>query len=283
MYTLIVGGDSFTAHSGCWPDVVTQKNNFRLLNTAVPSAGNDHTLRCLVHAIYKTLNDGVVSTDILVAPMWTYPTRKSFFVNQQETLMWTELVNSNKTRIYSVNPTSFIERQFNNNHNSINLLGITNNYMLSEVKDSGWVIGESKTYGPIDSIGNYKLPYLKNYFTHEGVIIETLENMIYLQSFCKSLGIKLINLCYSFNSIFYYPTYYVHEKDNIGAKHILESYEKNCSHLYNFIEFTNWVTPGLLDYCYINNLKFNDSTHPSPEAHDLYVQNIIQPQLEKLI
>lgn len=272
MKYLIAGGDSFTAEPWSWPHILSRSNDLICVNNGIPSAGNDYICRSLISCIQKHLEQGVAPSDIVVIPLWTFVDRKSFFINATETRLWRDLTSEQGRRRYTVNPTSFIEHQ--------KTLGWYGN--TAKAIDSGWVVGESTIFDEHDVIGNFKKPYLIEYKTNEGSIIETLEWILFLQFFCKSHNIKLLNLAHSYESIFYYPEYNTSENRNANT-HIKERYKKNCEHLVNLIDTSLWVTQGLLDYTIHNNLPFtSDNIHPSEEAQLHYTKNIIEPRFKNL-
>jgi hypothetical protein len=272
MKYLIAGGDSFTAENFCWPHLLSRSNDLICVNNAVPSAGNDYICRSVINSIQKHLEQGVDPSDMVVVPLWTYVDRKSFFINATETRLWEDLTSAQARRHYSVNPVSFIEHQ-----KSLGWYGVA-----AKAIDSGWVIGESSILTKHDVAGNFKKPYLLEYKTNEGSIIETLEWILFLQSFCNSHNIRLLNLAYSYESIFYYPEYNTFGSRNKNT-HIKERYKKNCEHLVNLIDTSLWITQGLLDYSIDNNLPFmSDKQHPSEEAHLHYTKNIIEPRFKNL-
>lgn len=269
MKYLIAGGDSFTAELTSWPGILADRNNLIYINNGVPSVGNDYICRSLIYSIQQHLEKGISPTDMVVIPMWTYPDRKSFFVSKYETPVW-DVFTSEKT--YAVNPASFVKRHKN----------IQDNCRVSKADTSGWLVGESHRISEEDFIGNFKENYITTYKTNEGSIIETLEWILFLQTFCISQGINnLINLCYSYQSIFYYPHYNVHGERKKN-KHIAEEYQENCAHLFKMIKHSSWVTQGFLEYCQDNSLPFMDMVHPSMEGHFEYTKNIIEPKLKLL-
>lgn len=272
MKYIIAGGDSFSAETRCWPHILARSNNLLCANNAIPSAGNDYICRSTIRSIQKHLEQGIDTSDMVVMPMWTFVDRKSFFVNRKESMMWNVLTDNQSQRHYSTNPASFVEHQTTEGWYGIAARPI----------DSGWVIGESYIISNTDVVGNFKKPYLLDYKTNEGSMIETLEWILFLQSFCTSHGIKLINLAHSYDSIFYYPDFNVRTNRNKNF-HVKEQYKKNCEHLVDLIDDSLWIKQGLLEYTLDNGLPFeSDNTHPAEEAHLQFTKKIIEPRLKEL-
>jgi hypothetical protein len=264
MKHLITSGCSYTEYGGCWPYMLKDHYEYKLHNYGKASAGNDWALRSTLYGIHNLLKNNVATDDIIVSVMWTYPNRKSFFVSKAETPEWDLLTNEYNFNEFSIdNPVNFLN--------------------LNKLK-SGWLVGDAncKTYGELDLyLDEFKENYITKYFTFEGAIIDTLEHILFLQSFCESKKIKLLNQYYA--NLFYYPDLNIDEmRSNAKRVHITEKFE-NVLHLYEMINFSNWTSIGLIEYSLEHKLDFTDCCHPAPSAHHLYVNEIVIPKLEEVL
>lgn len=248
MKLLIAGGDSFTAETDCWPHYIARQLDYTCWNMAFPSAGNDFIYRSMIHSISTALKEDIVP---VVMVMWTYPSRKSFFISSQETPTW-ELLKNSPTN-YVRNPACFIEKQKHPHAY----------YLSTNPTSSGWVIGEAN-FQEKSALTDFRRNYFENYYTDEQSFIETLECMINLQNYCKVHNVKLINLIYN-NDIFYHK-----------GKHIKERYEKNCKYLYDMLDLTSWVFPGLQNFTISQGLSFVDKVHPGVEAQQQFSNLVIE-------
>jgi hypothetical protein len=111
------------------------------------------------------------------------------------------------------------------------------------------------------------------YFSPQALAIESYENFLRLQWFCKSAGVKLVNQ--TFMEIMKFPTGNVLTKD----------YYRNITPLHNMIDFDQWIfwnqTQGIYEYCRDNNLTFyEDKIHPSEESHYKYVYNFLRDKIQ---
>jgi len=268
MKHLVVSGCSYTEHGGCWPFVLEEHYGYKLYNYAKASAGNDWVLRSTLYGIHNLLKNNVSTDDIIVSVMWTHPARKSFFISKEETPEWDLLTD----RI--VIDGVLI-------HNPVNFLNLDTR--ISHLK-SGWLIGNgnTSTYNRVNLyIDEFRKDYVRKYFTFEASIIEMLENILFLQLFCDSKKIKLINQYYA--NLFYYPELNIDEMlSNTKRVHITEKFE-NTSHLYEMINFSNWTSTGLIEYSLEHKLDFSDCCHPAPNAHYEYTNVILIPKLEKML
>lgn len=251
MKHIILGGDSFSSEKNSWGNVIANEMNGMLWSHAIPSAGNDYIFRSLQYGIHQALKQGTNSQDVIVAVMWTYPSRKSFFISKQETPLWEELLAIHND--YVKNPTCFIEQQ----------KYVQTHYLNQKLNTSGWVIGESNFYAKTP-ITKFRKPYYELYYTHEGAYIETLEYIVNLQNLCKANNITLINTFY--DDVFFY--------DN--NEHIKDKYSRTCKHLYDMIDWSTWVFPGFRTFAKNNNFSFLDNVHPGQEAQEHFAKLVIK-------
>jgi hypothetical protein len=291
MKLLITSGCSYSTYPDNWPTYTKNFYNCDLYNLAVPSVGNDWIYRSIVFGVHSALKAGVAASDIVVSVMWTHLNRKGFYITKNETLKWdlltTELLNED---IQIKNPANFTEIKFGSPAMSY----IHDNSVGVKILGT-WVIGNSSndTYEPINhrlkrknEIDKYRTSYYKNFYTEEGSFIETLEHILNLQWFCKSLGIKLINQSYI--DLFYYPEYNFFTRQEKNT-HVTDKYP-HLSYLYELINFSNWTNIGLHEYTRDNNLPFQQGTaterygdgHPTGIAHEMYVKNVLIPKFTEM-
>jgi hypothetical protein len=279
---LVTSGCSYSSYLGDWPYLINNYYDCKIYNLALPSAGNDWIYRSIVYGVQTAIKKGIATEDIIVSAMWTHVDRKSFYITKVDTIKWDLIINElNNTEIRSKNPANFIEID-------MEVGNLEYLYDKNPVQLSGaWIIGNAAkdTYPDVSSILNrkneidaYKSPYYTNFYTEEGSFIETLESILNLQWFCKSLGIKLINQSYI--DLFYYPTYDFFT-NNKKDTHVTTTYP-HLSYLFELIDFSTWVDIGLHEYCKKNDLEFSDVTHPGGAAHGTYVKNVLVPKLEEM-
>lgn len=279
---LVTSGCSYSSYSGDWPYLIKDYYDCKVYNLAVPSTGNDWIYRSAVYGVQSAIKKGIHKDDIIVSVMWTHIDRKSFYITKKDTIKWDLIINElNDTEINSKNPANFIEMDMEFEDLK---------YMLDKTPvqlPGAWVIGNAArdTYPDVSEILNkkneidkYRTPYYTNFYTEEGSFIETLESILSLQWFCKSMGIKLVNQSYI--DLFYYPDY---DFFNCNEKnvHVTDRYP-HLSYLFELIDFSSWVGIGLHEYCRQNNLEFSDPWHPGGASHGTYVKNVLIPKFTEM-
>jgi hypothetical protein len=262
---LVTSGCSFSdncvndkdAVPGRWPHFVAKRINAKLYNQGQGSCGNDWISRTAIYQTQLLLDQNIPPDRIRVAVMWSGIDRKGTFISKQETNNFEELCNIGGQS----NPVSFIDSTSNNN------------CLVADT--SGYLVGSVLCNFKNNNINALKKEILRH-ITNEELAIESYEHFLRLQWFCKSNSIKLINL--TFRDIMHYPKY--------SAGPLTKDFYRNVTHLYNMIDFSNWVfwnkTGGLYEYAKDMNLAFYpDGTHPTASSHSYYVDNYLLAEIQK--
>lgn len=260
---LLTSGCSFTAWTEpCWAHWLGIELDIPLQNFGKPSAGNSWIAKTAIYGTQRLLDDGADPDDILVAVMWSGIDRKDVFISN-ETPGYTELLNSQEAQ--EANPVRFIDKKND---------------------DSGWHISTSDGYllGSMgcgfanEHINTFKRTLIRDYYCDEALAIESYENFLRLQWYCKSKKIRLVNMTYM--DLLHYPKY----KYFKITKELTYEHFENIKHLYDMIDFDDWIfwdkTRGLFEYVRDNKLPFLlDGFHPSSVASEHFVKNYLIPKL----
>jgi hypothetical protein len=239
-----------------YPDVVFD-------HRGLSSQGNQLIQKKTVHAIHKALSEGYKPEEICVFVMWSGHNRRSFYINNEDTI-------NRIIEHWSKNPVQY-QLQFGNLENTgdnLAELGAGGKGLhIPYNKDGGWYI----TGG-----WHNEVPFFKEYLMFckglEESIMLSLENMIMLQSLCKTHNIKL------------YEQYYMD-----GVNNDIESHKDNkeCKHLYELLNRSNLVTTKSI-HGYLKSTQVEDSqyfkdktdNHPNAHGHMIWFSNILLPHLE---
>lgn len=254
---LVTSGCSFSDNVGKrWPHYLSETLNTELYNRGQGSAGNDWISSSAIYQANLLLKQGIPSEDILVAVMWSGIDRKGSYINPSIPT-YQDLLNRPS------NPVSFVGMPANCNqaHDTIT---------------SGWLLGSAACSWDNQSIVKLKQEFLAKHYTEEWLMIESLNEWLKLQWFCKSNSLNLINLCYK--NIWLYP--------NMHGPFWEEFPTTN--YLYEMLDKQGWVFfndyDGLYEWTIKNTNKFySDGIHPLPESHKKYVNDFLYPRVKKLL
>jgi hypothetical protein len=229
------------------------------------SQGQQLIQKKAVHAIWKALSEGYKPEEICVFVMWSGHERRSFYIKNKDTIErlsdhWKK--NNHRYQLQFGD----LENKGDSIADAIDIQDST--YPSQYNKNGGWYI----TGG-----WHAEVPFFKEYLMFcEGLeesIMLSLDNMVMLQSVCKSLNIKLYEQ-------FYMDT--VYETLN-GHKDYPE-----CKHLYGLLDQSNYVTTKSI-HGYLKSIEveeaqyFKDKADPHPNAHGhlIWLHDILLPHLEK--
>ena len=228
------------------------------------SQGQQLIQKKTVHAIWKALNEGYKPEEICVIVMWSGHDRRSFFINNKDTIG--RIVNH-----WSKTPVRYTLQfgDLENSGDSLTQLGTMNTDLYVPYnKDGGWYI----TGGWHDEV-----PFFKEYLMFsEGLeesIMLSLENMVMLQSLCKTHNIKL------------YEKFYM---DTVFQNIELYKDYKECRYLYDLLDKSNYVTTQSM-HGYLKSIEVEEAQyfktkidpHPNAHGHMIWLNNILLPHLEK--
>jgi hypothetical protein len=235
---LITGGCSFSdPRYNTWPNFLDKYlNDYSSIHTGMGSQGNGLISRKLVYEIQKCLADGIDPENMLVGVMWSGPGRYDIF---SDTSPPGYNDSSNEELTLYENPTNFVR----------------------ENKKKQWYIFNhhwQKTY--------FNATYYKLYHNEVMHQILTLEHILRLQWFFKSLNIKYFMTCYT-AKVFFKP--------------VLDHPE--VKYLYDLIDLKQFLpVNGEYEWCKdVSTFEFPDPNdmHPGSEQHNDFVQKIIVPWL----
>lgn len=258
---LVTSGCSFSDNNNMhWPHYLSESLSIRLYNRGQGSAGNHWIAKSAIYQIQLLLDKSIDPKEILVAVMWSGIDRKDCFIDHDGTIDYKKLINDPNN--FS-NPVSFLD-------NDVNI----NNKQSTSTSD-GYLLGSASCVFSNENIVRFKRDLTLKFFSPQALAIESYENFLRLQWFCKSLGIKLINQ--TFMDIMHYPN-----QKNILTKDLY----RNIKPLYDMIDFDSWIfynnTNGLFEYVKDRGLKFEeDKLHPCTESHKIYVEDFLIPTMKE--
>jgi hypothetical protein len=239
------------------PDVVFD-------HRGLSSQGQQLIQKKTVHAIWKALQEGYKPDEICVIVMWSGHDRRSFYINNKDTIE--RIVNHwSKTKVRYVLQFGDLE----NTGDSISHVGALGTELYVPYNmNGGWYI----TGGWHDEV-----PFFKEYLMFsdglEESITLSLENMVMLQSVCKAHNIKL------------YEQFYMDTVVQTIEEH---KNHKECKHLYDLLDKSNYVSTKSI-HGYLKSIEVEDcqyfktaiDNHPNAHGHLIWLDNILLPHLEK--
>lgn len=258
---LVTSGCSFSDNIGMrWPHYLSKSLSMHLYNRGQGSAGNHWIAKSSIYQTQLLLDKGIDPKEILVTVMWSGIDRKDSFVDAEGTIDYKKLINDPNN---FPNPVSFLD----NDHN-------TNNKQSTSNTD-GYLLGSASCVFSNEHIVKFKRDLTLRFFSPQSLAIESYENFLRLQWFCKSSGIQLINQ--TFMDIMHYPN-----QKNILTK----DFYRNIKPLYDMIDFDDWIfynnTSGLFEYVKDHGLDFEaDKLHPRTESHKIYVEDFLIPTMKE--
>jgi hypothetical protein len=261
MKHIITSGCSFSEKGyRTWPRHLAKIPDTKVYTLGLASAGNSWIAKTAIQQAHALIQDRINSSDILMIVMWSGIDRKDLFISARETPDFNALVHPGKGEAAAINPVSFIDSNVDDLYVSSNI--------------DGYLVGSMHAYFDNENIRKAKKDLIMPFFSDESLAIESYENFLRVQWFCKSNQIKLVNLTYM--DIMHYPA---------PSHHVLtKDYYRNVGPLHDMIDFTDWIfwknTGGMYEYSRDNNLVFeSDKVHPAQSAHSYFVDNFLMPEL----
>jgi len=277
---ILTGGCSFTAHLNdanlAWPYHLEEKG-YEILNTAEMASGNEIILQRIISQIQKTKVDTVIV-------MWSNPFRVDLFFNKES-------------------------KDFDAIDSAMQEHTAYSNYVLEGEsktnRESNW-IRTGGGYGiwkfdckPLDKLFKN---YLIHHYNNEYQFIKTCQNIVTLQTICKSLGIKIVNTCWqNIWDNFYDLESHDMKTSNWIDKDIICKIQNNqidytplidifpnARPWFNLIDWGTWLfyekgsikRGGLGEFSIIENSDVLENSHPSSKSQILW-SNFLQYHLNQ--
>lgn len=249
---LLTSGCSFTedlykANVATWATYLNRELRTKKRNCGLSSSGNGMIAKQALHGVNKLLTEeGVPANKILVGVMWSGPDRHEAFIdNAPEVVKKWKQENIPEYRLGIRNPYKFVE------DNSVNDAWI--------LQSAGWPDEHSKLH-------------YTYFWSRIGAQIRTYENILRLQHYLESVGVK-----YFFSSWCYQTI----DQDLIK--------NPNVSYLHDMVNWNNWLpVVGEYEWCRDNtDFKFKDSErnhpvkHPTNPMHEAFTHQVIIPFLKE--
>jgi hypothetical protein len=239
---LITGGCSFSdcsnEHTKTWPKHLAEiLAAYKPVHTGQGSHGNGIISRKVIYEVQHYLQQGVNPEDILVGVMWSGPNRYDIFSDASPP-GYNDSANE-ETNLYE-NPTKFVR----------------------ENSEKQWYIFNHSWQKNYFNSAYYKLYH--NEVMHQ---LLTVEHILRVQWFLKSLNIKYFMSCYT---------------DKVFSDKFTSHPE--VKYLYDLIDFDQFLPiKGEYEWCRdISAFEFPDPNdmHPGSEQHQDFVKKVVSPWLE---
>lgn len=236
---LITGGCSFSEvrnnPTETWPvHLANILKDYDSVHTGMSSQGNGIISRKVIYEVQKAIQNGLEPRNILVGIMWSSPNRFDIFSDSTPP-GYTDKDNK-ELGIYE-NPTRFVEENL----------------------DKQWYIFNhnwQKTY--------FNQTYYKLYHNETMHMILTIEHILRVQWFLKSLGVRYFMTCY---------TSKVFLDESIAHPEV--------KYLYDLVDFKNFLpVKGEYEWCRDSSkFEFPDPTdlHPGSNQHKDFTETVIYP------
>jgi len=263
---LVTSGCSFSDnYEKRWPHFLAERLNAGLYNRGQGSCGNSWIAKTAIFQTQTLIDNGVDPKNILVAVMWSGIDRKDLFISPE----LPDFATLHNPEEWVSNPVNFIDTKENES--------------CSMYPKDGYLSGSMHDSFTNQHISRFNRHLISKFYCNENLAIQSYENMLRLQWYCASMGIKLINQTYM--DIMHYPACL--DILNRWVHHEPMTYDiyRNVKYLYDMINFKDWVfwkeSSGLYEYCKDQDLTFyDDHVHPSVDSHEYYVDNFLLSQLK---
>lgn len=267
---IITSGCSFSdaATPYTWPNqlesyIKRDYPNVKFDHRGLSSQGQELIQKKATHAIYEALSEGYKSEELCVFVMWTSNDRKSFFVDSKDFIkhIFENWKLSNQGWQLQL-------ADLKNNLQDPDVVYSTANVnnKISYNKSGGWLITSAHVVDEISMIRDYFM--MSKSVSSPGYVNLNLENIIFLQSFCKLHGIKL------------YQQYVI--------DYIIEDFERVKDHqivkyLYDQLDHSTFISTIPM-YNYLLDkaecFKEKGDSHPNGLGHRIWLTDVILPKLE---
>ena len=236
----IAGGCSFTYNNEMtWAGKIAEK--FNVVNVGSCAAGNDYIARSVIHEMEKHQNQVLIC-------QWSGIHRRSYYID--------------KNSIFFNHFKRYEWPDWAGDYQNVNTDAVT--------QDEFWIKtgGNNITHpGSSDIIHkNYVEPYLKHFYSDEQALVETFENILRVQYYCKAHHVT--------NYMFWWKTEIENYKLGKYSQELYDQIKKN--------KLTIWL-PSLGDWCVKNTdlsqTDLEQGYHPTKTQHDRYAEQVILKSL----
>jgi len=265
---LVAGGCSFTSNmlNVSWPESVCSKMNMVGMNTGIPAIGNNLILMNVLHVLQRMIESGIGADEIVVGVMWSHADRAEYYREDHRD----DILPQGKA-VPSV--VKFVE-------------GSDGHWVPFSPTNVGWI-----SQNLDDPNSNLYPEYTRRYvdlgrimleeffLTDVSRVVNTMKSILTLQEFLKRNNIK------------YFFAKYI---DDAFVKSSWEHPEVNW--LVKLIDWDSFIPSGEFEWCFDNtDLPFkeqlafgrerdrNSPSHPTPEQHDIYAEQVIVPRLKTIL
>ena len=271
---IITSGCSFsdTTTPFTWPKQL--ENYIKNINPTVKfdhrglsSQGQELIQKKAVHAICEALSEGYNPDQICVFVMWSSNDRKSFYVDNPDFI--SELINNWKLSTQSWKLQLADLKNNLTSPETIDTYSQTQYNQIQYNKEGGWLITSCYTVDHLQMIRDYFM--MSKNANSIAAIHMGLENIIFLQNFCKLYGIRL------------YQQYFMNHTVNDFESN---KNHQNISYLYNQIDRSTFILSDSSIHEYlINNpecfKEYPTDAHPNGLGHRRWLTEVMLPKLEE--
>lgn len=263
---LITSGCSFSPRSTTsgWTGEITKKfesiyPELISMHRGLPSQGQELIQKKAVFAIVEALNKGYKPEEIAVVVMWSGTERTAWYIDNPDIMR--DILLQWKLEFNSGWSCQFFDLE---NKSSSEKIGLTkNNNEIVYDPNGGWYF--TNGHGA-------EIEFIKQYFMFDkdipgiGMVHKSLENMIFLQNFCK---VKNIKLCQQFYM------------DHVFTDILKHKDHKAINYLYKELDFDTILLKSIYNYLQPNTEYFmDDNIHPNDLGAKVYSENVLIPFLE---
>lgn len=265
---LLVSGCSFT-ESNYWSGKVGSHFNQPVYNLGFSMNGNSYIAKTIINEIS---NHFLYNERLVVGIMWSMVSRKEILINRKETIDWEFLTQEKFPKKFPENQywyhMNINDSLFTKGYNSIEKIPTKSSDIDNIwIKSGGGVHFNSYSENSRASDRDFWRIWYSNYYTYEGSMWETLENILRVQWFLDKYKIP----------------YFMTSVEDIFTEGI--SKYKNLNHLYKLIDFNKFClykeTKGITEHNIENGYLLDEGHHPTKEGNVAFCNDIIIPHIEK--
>jgi len=229
---LLTGGCSFTVGPECWPNHLVKRIDYRLINEGQGGSGNGFIKKKVMYRLTQLLKT-VDKNNILVGVMWSGFTRHELFTQDR------------------INPDDVFKPQSN-----------IVKYIDDKQSSGNWILVNQ----------GWDNHYAKNFYLNFDLlagVIQTLENILALQNFLETLGVKYFMTTFTSETL---PQDFIAHPEAIWL-HDQIDFDKFLPILGEY-EWCKGITPDSLTKEW--PIKWQ---HPVREEHIKFVDELVVPYL----